>query len=84
MMRTRCFFESISGLKMARSTDTVAGRDHSNGGMVRASAPLCYLGELNGSAHARWQKTVEVFNEQGETTQLKLFPPKQKHRMSRT
>ena len=35
---------------------------------------LCYLGELNSSAHARWQKTVEVFNEQGETTQLKLFP----------
>jgi transposase len=35
---------------------------------------LCYLGELNSSAHARWQKTVEVFNEQGETTQLRLFP----------
>jgi transposase len=35
---------------------------------------LCYLGELNGSAHACWQKTVEVFNEQGESTQLKLFP----------
>jgi transposase len=35
---------------------------------------LCYLGELNGSAHARWQKTVEAFNEQGEHTQLKLFP----------
>jgi transposase len=35
---------------------------------------LCYLGELNGSTHARWQKTVEVFNEQGESTQLKLFP----------
>ncbi|HEU0369344.1 MAG TPA: IS1634 family transposase [Candidatus Acidoferrum sp.] len=35
---------------------------------------LCYLGELNGSAHARWQKTVEVFNEHGESTQLKLFP----------
>src|SRR5579859_7277803 len=34
---------------------------------------LCYLGELNGSAHARWQKTIEVFNEQGESTQLKLF-----------
>jgi hypothetical protein len=31
-------------------------------------------GELNDSAHARWQKTVEVFNEQGENTQLKLFP----------
>jgi transposase len=35
---------------------------------------LCYLGELNGSAHARWQKTVEVFNEHGESTQLKMFP----------
>jgi len=35
---------------------------------------LCYLGELNSSAQARWVKTVEVFNEQGESTQLKLFP----------
>jgi transposase len=34
---------------------------------------LCYLGELNGSAHARWQKTIEIFNEHGESTQLKLF-----------
>jgi transposase len=35
---------------------------------------LCHLGELNGSDHARWVKTVEVFNEQGEAQQLKLFP----------
>ena len=35
---------------------------------------LCYLGELNSSAQARWVKTVEVFNEQGEAQQLKLFP----------
>ena len=35
---------------------------------------LCYLGELNSSAQSRWLKTIEVFNEQGETTQLKLFP----------
>src|ERR1700730_18329524 len=35
---------------------------------------ICYLDELNGSAQARWQKTIEVFNEQGEHTQLKLFP----------
>ncbi len=35
---------------------------------------LCYLGELNSSAQARWVKTVEVFNEQGEARQLKLFP----------
>jgi transposase len=35
---------------------------------------LCYLGELNSSAQARWLTTIEVFNEQGETQQLKLFP----------
>ena len=35
---------------------------------------LCHLGELNGSEHARWLRTVEVFNEQGEAQQLKLFP----------
>jgi transposase len=35
---------------------------------------LCYLGELNDSAHARWLKTIEVFNAEGESTQLKLFP----------
>ncbi len=35
---------------------------------------LCYLGELNGSAHARWLKTIEVFNEKGESHQLRLFP----------
>ncbi len=35
---------------------------------------VCYLGELNGSAQARWLKTIEVFNEQGESRQLKLFP----------
>ena len=35
---------------------------------------LCYIGELNSSAQARWLKTVEVFNQQGEAQQLKLFP----------
>jgi transposase len=35
---------------------------------------VCYLGELNSSAQSRWLKTVEVFNEQGEARQLKLFP----------
>ena len=34
---------------------------------------LCYLGEVNSSRHAHWQKTVEGFNEKGEATQLKLF-----------
>ena len=35
---------------------------------------LCYLGELNSSAQARWAKTIEVFNDEGEIQQLKLFP----------
>ena len=35
---------------------------------------LCQLGELNGSDQARWLRTVEVFNAQGEAQQLKLFP----------
>jgi transposase len=35
---------------------------------------LCYLGELNGSAQARWLKTIEVFNQEGESHPLKLFP----------
>ena len=35
---------------------------------------LCHLGELNDSTQARWLRTIEVFNEQGEAKQLKLFP----------
>lgn len=35
---------------------------------------LCYLGELNDSGRARWLKTIDVFNAQGESRQLKLFP----------
>lgn len=35
---------------------------------------VCHLGELNSSDQARWLRTVEVFNEQGEAQQLKLFP----------
>jgi transposase len=35
---------------------------------------LCQLGELNDSAQSRWLRTIEVFNEQGEAQQLKLFP----------
>jgi transposase len=35
---------------------------------------LCYLGELNHGGLTRWLKTIEVFNEQGESRQLQLFP----------
>ena len=58
------------------------GRGHSYWSLVETvrtpdgprQRTLCYLGELNGSAQAHWQRTIEVFNQQGESTQLKLFP----------
>jgi len=58
------------------------GKDHTYWSLVETvrtpegprQKTLCHLGELNSSAHARWMKTIEVFNEQGETQQLKLFP----------
>jgi hypothetical protein len=62
----------------ARSKD---GKDHTDWSLVETvqtpsprQRTLCYLGELNHSAQARWRKTIEVFNEQGEAEQLKLFP----------
>jgi transposase len=58
------------------------GKDHTYWSLVEtvrtAQGPrqrkLCYLGELNSSAQGRWLKTIEVFNQQGEAEQLKLFP----------
>ena len=61
---------------------TKDGKDHRYWSLVETirtpdgprQRTLCYLGELNSSAQARWLKTMEVFNEQGEKQQLKLFP----------
>ncbi|MGH9434255.1 MAG: IS1634 family transposase, partial [Terriglobia bacterium] len=58
------------------------GKDHTYWSLVETvrtpdgprQRTVCYLGELNSSAQARWLKAVEVFNEQGERRQLKLFP----------
>jgi transposase len=58
------------------------GKDHTYWSLVETvrtvdgprQRTLCYLGELNGWAQARWLKSIEVFNEQGEAQQLKLFP----------
>lgn len=63
----------------ARNKD---GKEHTYWSLVEtvrtANGPrqrtVCYLGELNGSAQARWRKTIQVFNEQGEEEQLQLFP----------
>ncbi len=58
------------------------GKDHTYWSLVETvrtpdgprQKTVCYLGELNSSSQARWLRTVEVFNEQGEAQQLKLFP----------
>src|SRR5579862_7089951 len=58
------------------------GKDHTYWSLVETvrtpdgprQKTVCYLGELNSSARARWLKTVEVFNDQGDAQQLKLFP----------
>jgi len=58
------------------------GKDHTYWSLVETmrtpdgprQKTLCYLGELNSSAQARWLTTVEVFDERGEARQLKLFP----------
>jgi transposase len=58
------------------------GKDHTYWSLVETvrtpdgprQKTLCYLGELNSSAQARWLRTIEVFNDQGEARQLKLFP----------
>ena len=67
---------------LRRHTRSKDGKDHTYWSLVETvrtpdgprQQTLCYLGELNGSAQARWLKTVEVFNAQGEAEQLKLFP----------
>ena len=61
---------------------TKDGKDHAYWSLVETvrtpdgprQKTVCYLGELNSSGQARWLKTIEVFNEQGEAQQLKLFP----------
>jgi hypothetical protein len=35
---------------------------------------LCYLGELHHREQTRWHKAVEVFTDDGQSRQLKLFP----------
>ena len=69
-------------MSLRRHQRTKDGKPHSYWSLVEtvrtADGPrqrrLSYLGELNDSTQARWLKTIEVFNAQGESQQLKLFP----------
>jgi hypothetical protein len=67
---------------LRQHTRSKDGKDHTYWSLVEtvrtADGPrqrtVCYLGELNHSAQARWLKAIDVFNEQGECRPLKLFP----------
>jgi len=58
------------------------GRDHVYWSLVETvrtpdgprQHTICYLGELNSAAEARWRKTVRIFNAEGEAQQLALLP----------
>jgi hypothetical protein len=58
------------------------GKDHTFWSLVETvrtanglrQRTLCYWGELNGSAQARWLKSVEVFNEQGRSPATETIP----------
>ena len=58
------------------------GKDHTYWSLVETvrtpdgprQKTLCYLGELNSSAQARWLKTVEVFNEAGRSAATETVP----------
>src|SRR5438132_12493306 len=71
---SECFCVRTGGAKMVMTTpnwslvETVGTPDGPR------QKTLCYLGELNSFPQARWSKTMEVFNEQGETQQRELFP----------
>jgi uncharacterized membrane protein len=62
---------------------TKDGKDHISWSLVETvrtvddprQRTLCYWGGVEWiRAQARWLKSVEVFNDQGEAEQLKLFP----------
>jgi hypothetical protein len=61
---------------------TKDGKDHTYWSLVETvrtpdgprQRTVCYLGELNTSAAARWRKTIQVVKAQGEDVQLALFP----------
>jgi hypothetical protein len=58
------------------------GKDHTYWSLVETvrtpagprQRTICYLGDLNSSAEARWRKTVRVFNAEGEDRQVALVP----------
>src|SRR5277367_2308082 len=67
---------------LRRYTRTKDGKTHSYYALVESvrtdAGPrqhtVAYLGELNHDEQRRWQRTVTIYNRQGDCQQLRLFP----------
>ena len=67
---------------LRRYTRTKDGKSHTYYALVEsvrtAAGPrqhvVAYLGELNHDQQGRWQRTVVIYNRQGDSQQLRLFP----------
>ena len=67
---------------MRRYTHTKDGKTHTYYALVESirteAGPrqhiVAYLGELNHDEQKRWQRTVSIYNRQGDCQQLRLFP----------
>ena len=67
---------------LRRSTRTKDGKTHTYYALVEsvrtAAGPrqhiVAYLGELNHDQRGRWQRTIVIYNRQGDSQQLRLFP----------
>jgi transposase len=67
---------------LRRYTRTKDGKTHSYYALVESvrteAGPrqhvVAYLGELNHDQQGRWQRTVVIYNRQGDSQQLRLFP----------
>ena len=67
---------------LRRYTRTKDGKTHTYYALVESvrtdAGPrqhtVAYLGELNHDEQRRWQRTVSIYNRQGDCQQLRLFP----------
>jgi transposase len=71
-----------AGMFLRRYTRTKDGKTHIYYALVESvrtdAGPrqhvVAYLGELNHDEQKRWQRTVSIYNRQGDPQQLRLFP----------
>jgi hypothetical protein len=70
-MFLRCTTRNKDG-KEHRYWNVVENRRISGGRVIQRQ--VLYLGEINDSQQEAWRKTIEVFEDDGETAQMALFP----------